>query len=773
MPSQHAQPSGWDHVSAISLADFFGVVRRNLWLVVVAGLVTAAPIMYRVMRQPPVYNAEALVRLIDLRGQMTGGLPEQMMGRNADAILSQIEVLRGRYVIGRVVDQEGLRLQSATVAFPTGLLRDVHVADDATASELTLVFRADGVRVSSNGTAVSGPYGRPLSVEGVTFTVPQAPTEVESAELYVVPRETAIDLVLERLVAEPRDRTDAVAIRYAANDPWTAQRVTNTIVNVFQSVNAETAQEESRRQRIFLEERLAETDSLLREAEAVLTAFRTDRQFYSSEEMVTAQQQSLLDLDARRATLSAERQMYGDLLRRLEAGDQAGQSEALQTLVSSPGIASNPVVTALHAQLTAYKQERDALATGPQALTAENPRLITLNGLIRTAEQELASAIRSHVNAVDAQIAALADLRGQTAAQMSALPQVEIEDARLEQQAAAVRGVADQLRADLQRARMAEAVEVGQVQVVYEAPLPLEPESNGLIWKVTLGLMLGMLLGSGGALLRESMNTSIREPDELEKGLGLPGLAVVPHATHAGDERPAWLPRRSRSSGQDLAMLMGATAVGAEAYRMLRTNLLYSQSRDGLSTVLVTSAAPGEGKTTTAANLAIAFAQQGQRVLLIDCDLRRPRMHQVFNVDNTPGLNEVLTGKVSLRAAIQPTQVTNLSIVTAGSFADAPAELLSGERMRQLVGFASGAYDLVLLDTPPVLAAAESMALATLVDGVVLVVRAGQTDRQEARQAVRQLTDVGADLLGAVLNDPDSTAAQYGYRYRYYGGVAS
>lgn len=221
-------------------------------------------------------------------------------------------------------------------------------------------------------------------------------------------------------------------------------------------------------------------------------------------------------------------------------------------------------------------------------------------------------------------------------------------------------------------------------------------------------------------------------------------------------------------------MLMGATAVGAEAYRMLRTNLLYSQSRDGLSTVLVTSAAPGEGKTTTAANLAIAFAQQGQRVLLIDCDLRRPRMHQVFNVDNTPGLNEVLTGKVSLRAAIQPTQVTNLSIVTAGSFADAPAELLSGERMRQLVGFASGAYDLVLLDTPPVLAAAESMALATLVDGVVLVVRAGQTDRQEARQAVRQLTDVGADLLGAVLNDPDSTAAQYGYRYyRYYGGVAS
>ena len=123
--------------------------------------------------------------------------------------------------------------------------------------------------------------------------------------------------------------------------------------------------------------------------------------------------------------------------------------------------------------------------------------------------------------------------------------------------------------------------------------------------------------------------------------------------------------------------------------------------------------------------------------------------------------------------AIQPTQVANLALVTAGSFAETPAELLSGDRMQQLVQFVSDAYDLVLLDTPPVLAAAESMALATLVDGVVLVVRAGQTDRHEARQAVRQLADVGAEILGAVLNDPDSTAAQYGYRYRYYGGVAS
>jgi capsular exopolysaccharide synthesis family protein len=253
----------------------------------------------------------------------------------------------------------------------------------------------------------------------------------------------------------------------------------------------------------------------------------------------------------------------------------------------------------------------------------------------------------------------------------------------------------------------------------------------------------------------------------MERHLRVPALAVIPPIAATSWRRtPLRLPLRAGSAngaGRNgvAGELVAATrvhSVGAEAYRTLRTNLQFSQAVANLRSVVVTSPSGGEGKTTTAANLAVTFAQQGSRVLLVDCDVRRPRVHGVFHRPKEPGLTDVLLGTVSVEEAIQQTTVPGLSIIAAGTLPSVSAtDLLSGPVLRSLMTSLGADYELVILDAPPVLVAANAAVLGTAVDGVLLVVRAGQTDPASAQDAIHQLTAVGAHVIGAVLNDPDAT----------------
>jgi capsular exopolysaccharide synthesis family protein len=228
-----------------------------------------------------------------------------------------------------------------------------------------------------------------------------------------------------------------------------------------------------------------------------------------------------------------------------------------------------------------------------------------------------------------------------------------------------------------------------------------------------------------------------------------------------------------RASGKPLRATEGlitASNLGsssAEAYRTLRTNLLFSQVTRRLKSIVITSTSPGDGKTTISTNLSVTFAQQGLRVLLIDCDLRRPRVHQVFGMPRSPGLTELVMEYNTVEEAIVPTPVNGLFMLPAGGLPPNPAELLGGLRMRGLLEALAKDFDLVVLDSPPVLAASDSAILGAMADGVLMVVRAGQTDRDAARAALKQLATVGARVVGAVLNDPDASVPQYAEFYEY------
>jgi capsular exopolysaccharide synthesis family protein len=780
--------AGEPEEETIDLREVLGVLRRNLVLIGVVTIAVLGATAFLVLRQAPQYRAEAMIRLLDERSALAGGLggaAAEAMGRTNDPLLSQLQVLRSRAVAGGVVDRVGLRLRPVNGDLPPAALAFAEVDPRVAADTLTLRFEEEGYTARSrSGETARGAYGDTLSLAGVRFALGGRP-EVEEARLAVRDRERAIDWVLENLRANPRDRTDVVAVQFTAGDPAVAQRVVNVAVEEFAARNARAARQQSQRRREFVAEQLAQTDSALAQAQLELTSFQQREGVHSSQQLAAARQTGLMELDMRRQELDADRRMLESLLGALERG---GGARELRTLVSAPGVAQNPVIEQEYRQLARLEASRDSLVTGEWGSAQSNPDVQRLNALVSASRARLVDAVRSHVGSLRARVAALDELKARSDAELRALPASGAEEIHLVQRVETIRRIADQLREEYQRARIAEAVEAGQVEIVDHAGVPAAPIGSGRGMKLALGLMLGLMLGSGGAFVKEHLNSSIRRKEDIEGLLRVPGLAVIPQIAGNGaaqkrlrlpGTRPGGPAGRSLPGGAPGAGLVTVGdlhASSSEAYRTLRTNLIFSQAVQTLKTLVVTSSSPAEGKTTTAANLAVTFAQQGLRVLVVDCDLRRAFLHTVFGVEREPGLTQLVMRLESPERAIRSTTVPGLFVLPAGTLPPNPSELLGGERMREVLGELRAEFDVVMLDTPPLLAASDAAVLGKLADGVLLVLRAGSTDRGAAQHAMAQLRTVGAHVVGAVLNDPDAKVPSYGggyYYHSYYGEATS
>ncbi|HEY0673483.1 MAG TPA: polysaccharide biosynthesis tyrosine autokinase [Longimicrobiales bacterium] len=757
------------------LRQGFAILRRRAGLILLISAFALAATAYLVFQQVPQYRATAVIRLADQRGAMTSGLEaagKEVLGNSDDPLLSQIEVLRTRSVARSVVDRLGLQLRPVDERANAVKIERADISSPDARDTLQLRFSQTGFSASRGLQSAQASYGQMVTLSGLSFTVPSQP-DISDAAFQLQPREIAVDSLLRNLRARAREKTDVVDVEFNSPSPLLAQRVVNTVVEEFQAFNARRAQDESRRRRTFLEAQLREMDSLQAVAQSQLSEFRRREQVFSSREKFATEQAGLSGLEVRRQELLAERRMFTSLLNELSRPRRSDDAPGLLVFASSPEVSSNPVVTALFSQLLSYEAARDSLTMGDYGRAASDPDVQRLGGLIASTRTKLGDALSGHVGALNARIAALDGLRGRSSAEMQALPYAEAEEVRYVQNVEAVQRMADQLRGEYQKARITEAVEGGQVEILDFAALPQKPIPARRTLKLALGLMLGLLLASGLAFGLEQMNTAIRGPDELEGALAIPGLAVIPRmmsgaASSSRLHLPSRATARVNGSAKPLVTVSDASSTGAEAYRKLRTNLIFAQALQQLRRLLVTSASAGEGKSTVAANLGVTFAQQGMRVLLVDADLRRPTLHRVFAVPQAPGLTQAALGQEPLDAAIRPTRIHNLFVLPAGTLPANPAELLGQEQTRALFAQLSADFDLVIVDSSPVAVAADAVIAATLVDGVLMVVRAGETDRQAAQYAIQQIANVGGKVVGAVLNDPDAKLPRYGQRYSYH-----
>lgn len=752
------------------------VIRRHIGLILLVLVATTAPTIYLSLRETPSYTATARIRISDVRRAVSNGVDERdfMLNRNTDLLLSQLQVLQSRKVAGGVVDREGLRLVELQTSAPAGYLSDVFVDDLARADTFRLQLDGDVIRVgASAGRPQVVRLGEEISFDGVRFRVESLPQP--EVALAVATRDDAISSVLSGMSVYAVDRTDVVSVSYTSSDALLAQRVATALAEVFQEESAQAARLRSQRRRLFLEEQFRTTDSMLVSTQMALSAFRNREKVYSSREKFSAQQQGLMSLDIRREELLAEHRMYQRLLNDVIQAREDGRGTMLRTLVSSPGIAGNPVVSQLYNQLATYEAERESITTGPAGSTSSHPSVQRLDGLIANTQDKIVDAAGSHVESLEARLAALDDLRVRSTAEISSLPQAEAEELRLTQEHESLSRIADQVRADLHHARMVEAVEAGHVEILETAPYP-HPGASKRGMKVGFGMLLGIMLGVSGAFVLEARDRSIRKEDELEDVFGAPGLAVVPRIEGPKSGRsllqiPASFVSDRRSENRrrtTMLPLSGELAdPGLEAYRVLRANLVLTHADQQPQTIVVTSVAAAEGKTTTATNLALAYAARGSRVLLIDCDTFKPRVHELFDVPLSPGLADELANDHEKQNRVHRTTFNSLCVMPAGRrTAESPMNV-DDRWMGAILETYRSVFDLIILDTPPLSATADATVLSSMVDGVVLVIRAGRTERADAEHAARQLARVGAKLLGTVLNDPDAVVRTSNY-YDYY-----
>ena len=758
----------------VDLKEVFAVLRRHLKVVLLFVAIGLGIAIYVVRSQPSLYRAKAVIRFADNRRALAGDLDNvstSISGTWTDPILSQIEVLKSRAVASDVVKRGAVGLRVFPVGFPAAVLSEATVASAPQVDTIHLLFSAQDVLVRAETVERRTPYGSPVEVGGVRFTIASKPP-VQTGYLLVRSEEDAINTLVGSIAAAPRKWTDVIDVEFTAQDPDIARHVVNTTVDAFQALNAEKAQEQSRRRRVFLEEQLSQTDAMLAQAQSALSDFRSREQVYGSEERISAEASGLLGLDVRREEMEADRKAYAGLLSGLNRASSQTETRGLRAIVSSPGIAANPVISQLYGQLVQYQTVRDTMVTGRWGAATTNPDVQRVDTLITVTQAKLISAIESHLTSLEARIAALDDLKARNAAALQQLPRTQAAEARLIQQVEISSRMATQLREEYQRARMAEAVEAGEVEIVDRA-VRAGLIDEGAPIKIAIGIFVGLLFGGGAAFLIEHLNTAIRRREDIEGILQVPGLAVIPQISGNGVSGRLRLPGRRNGNGRGHALITvsNARSSEAEAYRTLRTNLIFSQAIQSLRTIVVTSPSPKDGKTTTAANLAVTFAHQGIRVLLIDCDLRKSRLHTLFGVSREPGLSQLILGQTSIREAVRPSSVDGLSFITSGVLPPNPSELLGSTRLRELVAQFATEYDIVIMDTPPIYVAADAQILSSLADGVLLVVRAGQTERQSAQESISRLANVGARVVGAVLNDPDHKVPAYGgyYYYNYYG----
>jgi capsular exopolysaccharide synthesis family protein len=756
-----------------SLRDLTAAVRRRWWAVPLVFVLFVAFGIWKTLREPHIYRAATTVRIENATSPIAGvQTSAPTYDYRIDPMVSEQQVIKSRMVAERVVNALGLRLR---IVEPSGLQRgalfgNVPPIVDSTAppGDLRLTFNPRTYTLSSGAIRYATvPYGAVMSGAGVRFVVPERPAVREqSVLLEVLPLTAAATEVRGAIGTKVLPQTNIIEIAYVGTEPALVRDVTNTIAREYAEVSSEMQRTNARAKSVFIASSLRDQRARLDSAQDALKDFKERQQIGDVNAEQSALAQSIHRMEDARQAVLVEQKIYHTLVGKLTAADTA--DEELRRLVGTDAVEKNRYIANLYDRWFNLIKERETLYARNR--TDANDDVKATQRLISRTKEDLRSASQLYLQAMQSRLGSLdktiAELRHET----EKYPKLEAEQSRLAATVGTMQRTFDNLQSEYQLARIAESVDGGQVQSIDEATLPtfaISPNrKRAIFYSALVGLLLGVVLAFG----LDKLDDSVKSPDELRDQMELPMLGLIPAIkAERGSRRAA----ADSTVGRLLTHADPRSPV-AEAYRSMRTNLAFARAQQSPQAIVVASPGPADGKSTTVANLAITFAQQGQRTLLIDADLRRAVLHKAFNTGRSPGLTEAIIGESSFDDVVHDTEVPNLSLIASGRFPPNPAELLGSARMQEILHEAKARFDVVLLDSPPLLAVTDAAVLSTMVDGVVLVIRTERTKRDAVRRALGHVRSVRGRLLGAVLNDVDMrSGAYYGsyghYYYSYYG----
>jgi len=562
-------------------------------------------------------------------------------------------------------------------------------------------------------------------------------------------------------------KTRIIEIRFSNPDPQLAARVVNTLVNVYVEQNFKTKFESAMQTSDWLSKQLSDLQLKVETSQEKLVQYQKEHGILGIDEKQNIVTQKLDELNRELTAAEADR-IQKESRYRLTG---SGNPELIANMDSN---ALLPVLRKQEADL------RTQIAQAEVQLGPAHPRIIELNSQLRQVQSserqevdKLAGRIKTEFQAASQRESMLrAALEGQKQA-ANKLNENAIEYSLLKRDVETNRQLYEGLLQKLKEASVSAGLKSSNIRVVDVARVPLAPARPDKRRNILLSLAMGLLGGVVLAFLLEAVDNTVRTPEQAQALSNLPALGIIP-ASHMAALRfrsQRALLAKSGTSRETVELVTYRRPKSdiSESYRALRTAILLSASGSPPRVMLITSALPQEGKTTTSINTAVTLAQKGARVLLVDADLRRPSIHKVFNIKPKVGLSTILTGSSKLENTITHVpQLPNLFLLSAGPPPPHPAELLGSNLMKQLISQWREQYDHVLFDTPPALSVTDSILLSVDMDAVVLVIRSGNTTKAALRRTRELLGQVNARVLGVVVNAVDVDSPDY-YHYYYYG----
>jgi len=743
----------------VSLRDHLRVLSRGRWIMVISFLVVVASTVYFTLTAQSVYEASALVMLKE-KGRMQQQIFEvsSLMERET-MINNQVEILKSRTLAMDVIRR---------------------LLESPNSDSLCILGKP--------------PKNQKFSVTRWMSSLIK--NDKEETPLF----DDLVDNFREGAVSvSPKQDTDMIELKIRAFSPFEVSYVANTWVEAYQDMDIRESRGEVSEVRKFLEEKLTDVDSAMVASEEILKDYKETQ---NVSELGAETEQLILQVAQFEAQYQTARtDLEANEKRLVHLKDQLDESQ--KALVEEATSLSSPVIQELEKQMARLigskamldQQVKAAGFSSEYGNTKElEQRIKGIQDKINEEQKKMVAGGGSAINpllfseaiftsileietenrSLKAKTDALWKIVQQYNRSLNTLPEKSLILARLQRETAVNNNIYMMLREKYEENRIAEAGQIGSVRIVDRARPPKYPVSPKKRMNILLGIMIGLGLGVGLTFIREYLDTSLKSIEDVER-LGFPVLGSIPVIS------PEKMGKNSQAENGDseikriearLITHLAPKSPISEAYRTLRTNIQYSKSDRSVRSALVTSSGPGEGKSTSVANLAITFAQMGTRTLLVDTDLRRPVLHAIFGQSRDEGLTNILVDKIAFETAIKPLVIENLDLVTSGTLPPNPSELLASAAMDKFLQQVMARYGMVLFDSPPVIPVTDAAVLARKLDGVVLVAKSGGTGREAIQRSRILLHNVNAHIFGVLLNEVhiDHMYGAYYYYHDYHYG---
>jgi len=698
-------------LGAISLKWLFAFLVRRWILIAATATVVFIAAFTGLMLQAPQYRATALLminagpeRVLTPEQMVTGG---DIIPPN-QVVDSQLEVLRSRMLAGRLVDAMGL---------------------------------------------VNDPRWNGL-------IDPEAPPPAADREVGVQERLDVIDAVSAATSVNRRGLTYAVEVSATSTDPEQAADMSNRLVELFQQYQVESRLDAIARANEWLSARLEELRADVQEKEAAAERYRAQNGLLSSEGALLTEQQTTdlqTSLTAARADLAEKEARYSQLIGLINSGGSAD---------TIAGVLNSPVISQLRAQEADIARRQADLESryGPSHPAIVNVRAERedIRNQINAEVTRISSGMRNEVEIARARVATLQSSMDAMRGQLAGNNEQMVRMRELDREAAASRNVYEQFLQRFHEIAEQGTMRSSPAELISPATVPAQPSSPRLSISFVVAFALGGAMGLVAGFLAEALDEGFASAEDLERKTGAPALASIPQI------RRRELRQTSSSTQHPAAYLLERQmSAYTEAFRVLRTTILFAAGQPKSQVVAITSALPGEGKTTVSLSFSRVAALSGQRVLLIDCDLRRRSLKEVLDIEPPVGLLQVLAGEAEWRDAVYHDEGSGMSVLPLSGWGFTPKEIFGAEDMSRLLAELRNHFDLIVLDCAPVLAVAETRVAVAKADCAVVVARWQKTPLRAVRTALQQLHDAGANIRGIALNGVDRRVPGY-YSYPTY-----